>query len=94
MTGISALQSIHKKGLFGDHHKKDESDLLKISEITNVNIVQVVQYKKSKIKLKDIRIDSLQLPEKSPEVNSNEKTRILWNAPKTWFVVSHIENMV
>ena len=94
MTGISALQSIHKKGLFGAHHKKNENDLLKISEIKNVKIVQIVQYKRSKIQLKDILIDSLQLPEKSPEVNSNEKTRILWNAPKTWFIVSHKENIL
>ena len=65
MTGISALQSIHKKGLFGDHYKKNENDLLKISEIKNVKIVQVVQYKRSIIQLKDIRIDSLQLPEKN-----------------------------
>ena len=29
MTAISPLQSIHKKGLFGDHHKKNENDLIK-----------------------------------------------------------------
>ena len=51
MTAISPLQSIHKKGLFGDHHKKNESDLLNITEITNLNIIQVFQYKKSKVKL-------------------------------------------
>ena len=33
MTAISPLQSIHKKGLFGDHHKKDERKLLNISEV-------------------------------------------------------------
>ena len=29
MTAITPLESIHKKGLFGDHHKKNESDLIK-----------------------------------------------------------------
>ena len=37
MTAISPLQSIHKKGLFGDHHKKDERDLLNISEVKEFN---------------------------------------------------------
>ena len=45
MTAISPLQSIHKKGLFGDHHKKNERDLLNISEVKNLTIVQIVQYK-------------------------------------------------
>jgi len=33
MTAITPLESIHKKGLFGDHHKKKESDLVQISEV-------------------------------------------------------------
>ena len=47
MTAISPLQSIHKKGLFGDHHKKDDHDLLNISEVKGLTIVQIVQYKRS-----------------------------------------------
>ena len=94
MSGISSLQSIHKKGLFGNHYKKKESDLLQISEIKNVIIVQIVQYKKSQLKLKEIQIDGLQFPEKNSSVISNDKTRILWNAPRTWLVVSKNEDIV
>ena len=47
MTAISALESVHKKGLFRDHHKKNEGDLLNISEVKDLTIVQIVQYKKS-----------------------------------------------
>ena len=94
MSGISSLQSIHKKGLFGNHYKKKESDLLQISEIKNVIIVQIVQYKKSQLKLKEIQIDGLQFPEKNSSVISNNKTRILWNAPRTWLVVSKNEDIV
>ena len=62
MTAISPLESIHKKGIFGDHHEKNESDLLEISEVKNLVIVQVVQYKRSKVQLNDIKIDDLEFP--------------------------------
>ena len=29
MTAITPLEFVHKKGIFGDHQKKNESDLLK-----------------------------------------------------------------
>ena len=60
MTAISPLQSIHKKGLFGNHHKKDAHDLLNISEIKELTIIQVVQYKRSKVQLSNIQIDGLE----------------------------------
>ena len=94
MTAISPLQSIHKKGLFGDHHKKNERDLLNISEVKDLTIVQIVQYKRSKVQLNSIQIDGLEFSLQSPKVSSNKETRILWSAPSTWLVISRKENIV
>jgi len=94
MTAITALESIHKKGLFGDHHKKNENDLLKISEVKDLMIVQIVQYKRSKVQLSSIKIDGLEFSLQSPKVLSNKETRILWSAPNTWLVISGKENIV
>ena len=93
MTAISPLQSIHKKGIFGDHQKKKESDLLNISEVKDLTIIQIVQYKKSKIQLNSIQIDGLELPLQNSKVLSNKETRILWSAPSTWLVISRKENI-
>ena len=93
MTAITPLDSIHKKGLFGNHHEKSESDLIKISEIKNLTIVQVVHYKNSKTQLSNLQIDSLNFPLNSPQVSSNKETRILWSAPNTWLIISSKENI-
>jgi len=94
MTAITPLESIHKKGIFGNHHKKKESDLLQISEVKHLKIIQVVQYKRSKIQLSTIQIDDLKLPIENSQVASNKETRILWNAPKTWLIISSKEDTV
>ena len=94
MTAITPLESIHKKGLFGDHHKKNESDLLKISEVKDLTIVQIVQYKRSKVQSSSIQIEGLEFFLQSPKVSSNKETRILWSAPSTWLVISRKENIV
>jgi len=94
MTAASPLQSIHKKGLFGDHHKQDERNLLNISEVKYLTIVQIVQYKMSKVQLNNMQIDGLEFSLQSPKVSSNKETRILWSAPSTWLVISRKENIV
>jgi len=94
MTAISPLQSVHKKGLFGDHHKKNENDLLKITEVKNFNIIQLVQYKNSKNELSRTNIDGLELSPQVSKVLSNKETRILWSSPKTWLVLSKKENIL
>ena len=94
MTAITPLEFIHKKGIFGDHHKKNESDLLKISEVKNLSIIQVVQYKKSEINITEVKIDGLEFSEQNSNVTSNKDTRILWGAPRTWLILSNKENII
>ena len=88
MTSISALENIHKKGLFGDHEDKNENKLIKIQERKNLLIVQIVQYKNSSVLIKEIDIDGLNLTNEAQKVISNDDTRILWCGPKNWLLVS------
>ena len=88
MSLISALANVHSKGLFGDHEGKDEKHILKISEKKNLLIVQIVQYKNSKISFDSININGLKLNNEALSVVSDIDTRILWNGPKNWLLVS------
>ena len=88
MSSISALANIHSKGKFGDHESKNENDLLKISEIKNLLIVQIAQYKNSSVSFENIKIDNLKLKDEPLKVENNNNTRILWNGPKNWLLVS------
>ena len=94
MTAITPLEFIHKKGTFGDHHEKNEKDLLRISEIKNLAIIQLVKYKKSKINVKDIKIENLEISNEGSLVKSNNETRILWSGPDTWLILSSKENII
>ena len=88
MSLISALAHVHSKGQFGDHEGKNENNLLKISEIKNLLIVQIVQYKNSTVSFENIDIDSLNLKNEPLSVVNDNNTRILWNGPKNWLLVS------
>jgi len=88
MTSISALKNINKKGLFGDYEGKNEKDLIKISEIKDLLILQIVQYKNYSISLKNFKIDGLIFNNEAIKVNSNNETRILWSGPNNWLLIS------
>ena len=94
MTLISALASVHTSGQFGDYKSKNESNLLKISEIKNLLIVQIVQYKNSTFSIESVDIDNLKFKDEPLSVTSNNDTRILWNGPKNWLLVSKKKDLL
>ena len=94
MRPISALANVHSTGQFGDYENKKENELLKISEKKNLLIVQIVQFKNSKIPIESIDIDGLKLKDSSLNVAFNENTRILWNGPKNWLLVSSNKDLI
>ena len=94
MSLISALANVHSEGQFGDYEGKNENNLLKISEIKNLLIVQIVQYKNSTISTESIDIDGLKLKEEPLSVSNNNDTRILWNGPKNWLLVSNKKDLL
>ena len=94
MTSISALENVHIKGLFGDYEDKDEKDLLKISENKDLLIIQIVQYKSSSTSLDNLKIDDLNLKNEALNVTGNSDTRILWNGPSNWLLVSNKKELL
>ena len=93
MSFISALENIHLKGKFGDYENKNENDLLKIFETKDLLIIQIVQFKNSTVSSDNIIINGLKLKDEALTVVSNDNTRILWNGPKNWLLVSTKKNI-
>ena len=88
MTSTSALEKVHQKGLFGDYQGKNEKELLKLFENKNLLIIQIAQYKNSSISIENIKIDTLNLKNEVLNVSSNNETRIIWNGPNNWLLIS------
>ena len=88
MKLISPLSEIHKLGSYGDCDGKNQEDLIKISEVTNLSLFQVVQLEEDKNNSQNVSISSLKFPREPLSVVSNNQTRILWQAPRNWLVLS------
>ena len=88
MKEISPLKNIEKNGLFGNYQNKGEDKLIIINEVTNIKIYQLVKFKSSSIESTSISIDDQILPINPNSVSGNKITRILWNAPNTWLIIS------
>ena len=56
MKSQSPLNEIYKKGLYGDYENKNEENLIKIQEVSNLSIFQIVKYKNSNVFNIGIRI--------------------------------------
>ena len=94
MTSVSPLSNVLVKGLYGDHEGKREDGLIKIKEIKNLLIVQIVQYKNSSSQIKDIQIDGLNISSEALKVSCNENSRILWCGPKNWLLISSKKDLM
>ena len=94
MTSVSALENVHIKGLFGDYENKNEKDLLNISENKDLLIIQIAQYKNSSTSLDSLKIDDLNLKNEALNVLNNNDTRILWNGPNNWLLVSNKKDLL
>jgi heterotetrameric sarcosine oxidase gamma subunit len=88
MSSISALKNTHIKGVFGDHEGKNDDELLKVSELSDFLIIQIVKYSSSTTTIENIRLDDLNLKNEALNISCNTNTRILWNGPNNWLLVS------
>ena len=93
MKNISPLNFVHKVGKFGEYAKKSENNLLKVSEINGLLILQIAQYKNSSFDISTIKFDGLSFPS-SLKSTSNFNTRILWLGPYNWLIFSSVLDLV
>jgi sarcosine oxidase subunit gamma len=63
-------------------------------ETKDLLIVQIVQYKNSSISIESINVDGLNFKDEPLNVTNNSETRILWNGPKNWFLISSKKDLL
>ena len=73
--------------------KKNENDLLKVSEVSGLSIFQIAQYRNSSFDISKIRLDGLSFPS-SLNSTSNTNTRILWLGPNNWLIFSSVLDLI
>ena len=94
MTSLSALENVHCKGLFGDYENKNDKDLLKISESKDLLIIQIVKYNNYLTSIEKLTIDEQNLKNEALNVSNNTDTRVLWNGPNNWLLVSKKKKLI
>jgi len=94
MKRNSPLKNLHQTGLYGNYKNQNENDLLVIREITNLKIFQIVQYKSSTLNIDSLKLDGLSFPVHAGFVEASDTTRVQWNAPNTWIIISSNENII
>ena len=92
MTSTSPLNSVHLVGDHGNFKNKNSDEVIRIKELKNLKIFQVVKYKKNKKVINDYKLFGLNFPD-TLKVSENNDTRILWIGPNNWFVFSSSSNL-
>ncbi len=87
MKNISPLKNIHIQGQYGNFENKNDKQILKIKEVKNLYIHQIVKFKNAETNFENLKIDNLNLP-KTLKVSANDNTRILWIGPNNWLLTS------
>tara|TARA_Y100001936_G_C15922163_1_gene584677 strand:- start:49 stop:627 length:579 start_codon:yes stop_codon:yes gene_type:complete len=87
MSSFSSLKNVHELGLFGEYENKNENQIIKIKEIKNINLFQIVKYKNSKESLSNLKLDGLNFPNVL-NTSNNSSTRIIWMGPNNWYICS------
>ena len=87
MKNISSLHNVLLPGKYGDYENKNNEKLLKISEVKNLFLCQIVKYRNSDFNISKVKIDNLSLPSELKTIFNNS-TRILWMGPGNWLITS------